>query len=442
MREKKLRVLIVDDEPAARFTVTRMLEKIEFCTIVGEAENGSKALDLIASTTPDVVLADVSMPGMNGIELAERIGDLYPKTKVIMLTMHSSFDYAVNAFRLGAVDYVLKDAYDIAPLRAALEKAGNELDAQRVNEMMNLEKELREQIENKTYIGKTGRFVRFHSQADEYLTLADRYYRLNGNAFPVSEDIWFLIDEIDVNNALTYIDGTVTADEDTLNAFILADGEHFYFPAIYRLSGLIYGGTFTDTEKQRIAAWYENFIGGNMETFPGDFAALCIEKRINPEAAKQTLTDCVQALTGASSRLVAQIKDARSIHEIEIILKAALLTEQLSVVKTNRVVEDVKKYIDEHLSQELTLKTLADVVELSPAYLSTYFKQETGTGLKQYIQTTRLKMAARLLKTTNMKIYLIAEKCGFVNVRYFSQYFTQYYGITPQKYRIKGLVNG
>lgn len=441
MREKKLKVLIVDDEPAARFTVTRMLEKIEFCTIVGEAENGSKALDLIAATIPDVVLADVSMPGMNGIELAERIRNLYPKTKVIMLTMHSSFDYAVNAFRLGAVDYVLKDAYDIGPLRAALEKAGNELDTQRVNEMMNLEKELREQIKNKTYIGKTGRFVKFYPQDDERLTLTDRYYRLNGNAFPVNEDIWFLTVEIDDNNTLTYIGGTVTADEDTLNTFMLADGEHFYFPAIYRLSGLIYGGTFSDAEKQRIAVWYESFISGNLESFPGDFAALCIEKRIKPETARQTLTDCVQALPGTSSRLLSQIKEARSIHEIEIILKAALLTEQLSVVKTNRVVEDVKKYIDEHLSQDLTLKTLADVVELSPAYLSTYFKQETGIGLKQYIQTTRLKMAAQLLKTTNIKIYLIAEKCGFVNVRYFSQYFTQYYGITPQKYRIKGRIN-
>ena len=78
---------------------------------------------------------------------------------------------------------------------------------------------------------------------------------------------------------------------------------------------------------------------------------------------------------------------------------------------------------------------------MSPAYLSTYFKQETGTGLKQYIQTERLKAAAQLLKTTNMKIYLIAERCGFVNVRYFSQYFTQYYGITPQKYRTKGRGN-
>lgn len=441
MREKKLKVLIVDDEPAARFTVTRMLEKIEFCTIAGEAENGSKALELVASAAPDVVLADISMPGMNGIELAGKIRDLYPKTKVIMLTMHSSFDYAVNAFRLGAVDYVLKDAYDITPLRAALEKAGNELDAQSESELMALEKELRSQIENKAYIGKTGRFVKFYSQNNERMTLTDRYYHLDGKAFPVSENIWLLTDEVNDNNTLTYTDGVVTATEDVLNTFVLADGEHFYFPAIYRLSGLLYGGTFSDTEKEKIAAWYENFINGNMVTFPGDFAALCIEKRIKPEVAKQTLTDCVQAVMGASSRLAAQIRGAGSIHEIEIILKAALLTEQLSVVKTNRVVEDVKKYIDGHLNQDLTLKTLADVVELSPAYLSTYFKQETGTGLKQYIQTERLKAAAQLLKTTNMKIYLIAERCGFVNVRYFSQYFTQYYGITPQKYRTKGRGN-
>ena len=59
-------------------------------------------------------------------------------------------------------------------------------------------------------------------------------------------------------------------------------------------------------------------------------------------------------------------------------------------------------------------------------------------GLKQYIQSARLKLAARLLKTTNMKIYQIAERCGFVDVRYFSTQFTQRFGLTPQKYRLKG----
>ncbi len=428
----------MDDEAAARFTVARQLEKIDFCEIAGEAETGLKALEIIDSAAPDVVLADVSMPGMDGIKLAERIRDLYPRIKVIMLTMHSSFDYAVNAFRLGAVDYVLKDAYDIAPLRSALEKAENEIDAQRANEIMSLEKELREQIDNKTYIGKTGRFVKFQSQGDEHLTLAEKYHLLNGNAFPVSEDIWLASDQINDDRSLTYNDAVVTGSDETLRNFTLASGERFYFPALSRLSGLLYAGAFSDAEKQKITAWYSSFIHGDMDSFPGDFAALCIEEKIDPENVKQTLIECTRSLSLLPARLVTQIREARSIHEVEIVLRAALLTEQLSVVKTNRVIEELKKYIEEHISEELSLKSLADVVELSPAYLSTYFKQETGIGLKQYIQTARLKMAARLLKTTNMKIYLIAERCGFANVRYFSQYFTQRYGLTPQKYRLKG----
>lgn len=438
MKDKKLRVLVVDDESTARFTVVRQLEKIDFCEVAGEAETGFKALEIIDSTAPDVVLADISMPGMDGVKLAEIIKDQYPKIKVIMLTMHSSFDYAVNAFRLGAVDYVLKDAYDIAPLRAALEKAENEIDAQRANEIISLEGKLREQIDKKTYIGKTGRFAKFEPQGDEHLTLAEKFYRLSGNAFPVSEDIWLALDSIPDDSSLTYIDTVVTADEGSLHNFTLASGERFYFPALSRLSGLLYAGMFSDTEKERITVWYSNFIHGDMDSFPGDFAALCIEEKINPENTKQTLIECTRLLSLQPSRLITQIREARSIHEVEIVLRAALLTEQLSVVKTNRVIEVIKKYIDEHLSKELSLKSLADVVELSPAYLSTYFKQETGIGLKQYIQTARLKMAAHLLKTTNLKIYTIAERCGFANVRYFSQYFTQRYGLTPHKYRLKG----
>ena len=438
MTEKKLRVFIVDDEVSARYTIKRQLERIEFCTSAGEAENGQRALELIADAQADVVLADISMPGMDGIELAKRISALYPKIKIIMLTMHSSFDYALSAFRLGAIDYVLKDAYDIAPLRAALEKAKNEIDKQSANEVLKLEKELRLQINTKASLGKTGRFVRFHLPSGERLSLTEKYNRLNRNAVPLSEDLWLAMGEIGDGNAFTWLDAVVTASEVAMDRFMQADGEHFYFPAIFRLSGILYDGVFSAADKERIAGWCERFLLGDLETFPGDFAALCIEKRISPEDAKRTLLDCIRFLSSAAIRLSARIREARSIHEIEIILRGMLLTEQLSVVKTNRVIEDVKKYIDEHLNEELSLRTLSDVVELSPGYLSTYFKQETGVGLKQYIQSARLKLAARLLKTTNMKIYQIAERCGFVDVRYFSTQFTQRFGLTPQKYRLKG----
>ena len=89
MSDKKLRVIIVDDEAAARFTIARQLEKLDFCEIVGGAETGAKALELIAAKAPDVVLVDVSMPGMNGIELAERIGESTSRSPKFATVMSS-----------------------------------------------------------------------------------------------------------------------------------------------------------------------------------------------------------------------------------------------------------------------------------------------------------------------------------------------------------------
>ena len=439
MKEMKLRVLVVDDEAAARYTVINLLERIDFCVLAGEADSGFRALEMIEKTSPDVVLADVSMPGMDGIELARLIHEKYPQTKVIMLTMHSNFDFAVQAFRLGVVDYVLKDAYNMAPLRTALEKAGREIDERNTSEMVYLDRNLRLQIENKSYIGKTGKFVKFYLKEENstFGVLVDRYRRFDGNCCPVTEDIWLVSDTVSDGNAYTYLDTVVTATEDTLNTFVQAEGEHFYFPGIFKLSGLLYSGTIASADKAKILCWYRDFICGKMENFPGDFAALCIEGRIAPDTARKTLMDCVNSVSENSNGFIKQIERARSIHEIEIALKAALLTEQLEVRKSNHIIDEVKRYIEEHINSELGLKVLSEVAGLSPAYLSTYFKQETGTGIKQYIQETRLSKAAGLLKTTNMKVYEIAEKCGFMNVSYFSEQFTKYYGITPQRYRIK-----
>lgn len=109
-----LRVLIVDDEPPAR---ARLRELLDDCraevpnAIVGEAGNGIEGLDLLASGTVDVVLADIHMPGMSGIEFARHIQGLAAPPAVIFVTAHDQ--YAVEAFEVNAVDYLLK------PVRAS-----------------------------------------------------------------------------------------------------------------------------------------------------------------------------------------------------------------------------------------------------------------------------------------------------------------------------------
>jgi len=118
-----LRVLIIDDEPPAR---ARLRELLHDCraeapnVVAGEAENGLAGLDLLASTPADVVLVDIHMPGMSGIEFARHVQLLESPPAVIFVTAHDQ--YAVDAFEVNAVDYLLKPVR-AERVAAALRKA-------------------------------------------------------------------------------------------------------------------------------------------------------------------------------------------------------------------------------------------------------------------------------------------------------------------------------
>jgi two-component system, LytTR family, response regulator AlgR len=103
---EKLRALIVDDEAPARARLRRMLEELGDVVVVGEAANGAEALGRCAALDPDVVLLDVRMPGMDGIETARHLGTLEDPPAVIFTTAYD--EYALAAFEAEAVGYLLK----------------------------------------------------------------------------------------------------------------------------------------------------------------------------------------------------------------------------------------------------------------------------------------------------------------------------------------------
>lgn len=98
-----MRVLVVDDEAPARRRLVRMLERIAGVEVVGEAEDGLAAVRLIGELRPEVVLLDIHMPELDGIELAETTADM---PAIVFVTAHP--DYAVRAFAVAAQDYLLK----------------------------------------------------------------------------------------------------------------------------------------------------------------------------------------------------------------------------------------------------------------------------------------------------------------------------------------------
>nr|WP_244817275.1 response regulator transcription factor [Caballeronia sp. Lep1P3] len=106
------RIVLVDDHPLVRDGLRARLEAVPHLRVTGEAGNGTEALALAAdeANRPDLVLMDVGMAGMSGIELAAHFHERFPAIRVLMLSMHDNIEYVTQAVRAGASGYVLKDS--------------------------------------------------------------------------------------------------------------------------------------------------------------------------------------------------------------------------------------------------------------------------------------------------------------------------------------------
>lgn len=145
-----IRVLLADDHKIIRQGLRSLLEKQQDMEVVAEAEDGRSAVRLAAETAPDVVIMDVTMPDLNGVEATKQILSNSPDIKIVALSMHSDSMFVAEMLRSGAVGYLLKDcAFD------------------------ELAKAIRTVIDNKTYL----------SPAISGVVLEDYIYRLSKTSF-------------------------------------------------------------------------------------------------------------------------------------------------------------------------------------------------------------------------------------------------------------------
>jgi two-component system response regulator NreC len=105
----KLRVLLADDHPIVRQSLSRFLQAQPDYEVVGEAQDGCEAVDLAKMLQPDVIIMDISMPNLNGIDATRQILSDYSKAKVIGLSMHIGKNWVAEMFRAGASGYLTKD---------------------------------------------------------------------------------------------------------------------------------------------------------------------------------------------------------------------------------------------------------------------------------------------------------------------------------------------
>jgi DNA-binding NarL/FixJ family response regulator len=107
---KPIRVILADDHTLVRAGIRALLEKLPEVEVLGEASNGREVLNLVKTLHPDVVLMDITMPGLNGLEAAARMAKESPEVRIIILSMHNNEEYYWRALKAGAAGYLLKKA--------------------------------------------------------------------------------------------------------------------------------------------------------------------------------------------------------------------------------------------------------------------------------------------------------------------------------------------
>ncbi|MDP9169884.1 MAG: response regulator transcription factor [Acidobacteriota bacterium] len=107
---KKIRIVLADDHTVIRSGLRALLERQSSLEVVGEAADGHEAVELAGKLSPDVVVVDIAMPRLNGLDAAQQITTKFPKVAVVVLSMHSDEGYIARALKAGARGYLLKDS--------------------------------------------------------------------------------------------------------------------------------------------------------------------------------------------------------------------------------------------------------------------------------------------------------------------------------------------
>lgn len=155
LSESQTRILVIDDDDAVRESFRNFLEDHDY--IVCEATNGREGLERFEAESPDVVMVDLRMPELDGLQLLEKLAKRFPKIPLIVVSATGQIDDAVEAMHLGAWDYLLKPVTDLSLLEQAIVKALERVDAvERHNRQVS---DLQQQVD--TLLAELGREPRY-----------------------------------------------------------------------------------------------------------------------------------------------------------------------------------------------------------------------------------------------------------------------------------------
>lgn len=388
-------ILICDDEPSTRFGLR---DSFAWAGLnihpLGVAGDGEEALDLVFQCNPDIVLTDVRMPFMDGLEFVTILKSMGFAGKVVFMSAYGEVDYLKKAFTLDAIDYVLKPI-STKELHEVMTRVVDKLDAEQAQESR-LRRSLpllREQFLTNLVGGLPLGFDDPWLEADALgLTFvpgeAFRLWMLDvapGEAEPV------------LARAREHFDGAlVTRLTDTRLVGLVPERLFGTEQWVMELEALVEG---LDRRSQGLCPWFQEAL--DLESVAEAYAAVARANQTEPRTP-ETRDSGEGGTAGEHPRLV---------------------------------VERVKALVKENAKQGLSVRWLAKEVALSHTYLCNLFKKQTGLTLGEYQTRVKIDLAKELLADHRKKSYEVGYDVGYNNPGYFARTFKRVTGMSPIEYR-------
>lgn len=518
------RIVLVDDEPLILAGIASLINWEDHeCTIVGKATNGSSAYDMIVELQPDIVITDIRMPVLNGLELIEKLKAQGCTFAFLMLTNLEEFYLARKALTLGASDYLVKLNLSPEELLRALERAkdkctqmdkrpeqANTADLIRQYFTQTLlahdtsiqPPQMPEQLYGRPFIclfSLRRLNIQFHPEEDSVsfkqisrqimdilAGISSRFFsastwlNYNPNTFLLAaslKDNQSLEDTVTLfcskaGAALkTYFELTAVfgisrvAESVTQLPLCLEEAwtalEYYYYDSVSPV--VFYNGqnyhksnakdfninflkkdltaSIQQNDSVRLAHIFEQIIGLFEECKPGKEHATsaCINIYTYLYSFFDNEGNNYSDIFPFSINIAEYLNHFTSLDDILKWLesfrdKLCKLLDDRKENRSDKLVEQARRYIEEHYTEKLTLAEIAEVLNISAGHLSITFKKFMGLTLSDYIASVKIEHAKELVDTHQYLMYEISDMLGFDNPYYFSKVFKKVTGISPREY--------
>ncbi|MEK5255992.1 response regulator [Paenibacillus sp. FSL F4-0125] len=410
-----MNVLIVDDESFVRRSLSEMLGSAnQNFSIIGSVENGLAAVQLLKEHAVDLVISDIRMPGMDGLELSKHIHECYPDTETVLLTGYQDFSYASQAIRYGVREYLVKPN-SVENILEVVTGVYDRLELKKQHRQVSQlrEKNLREKRLSDLLYGIPLPYFEeqlippFHS----FVVVTVNHL---GDDMPQywSEQAMYAA-VINILEECFSLYANVVGIQEEQEAIIMLFYPHEQSERIDK--------ALTQETISKLSSILKSPFSAGVSNPHYDLGALTTAYHESLQACQQIKKD--------STRSVIYYND------VSMYSASPQLTEQLQVKATRRVISMMIEVMNSRLQENLSLKMIADELYMNPTYLGRLFKDDVGECFSSFLTKLRIQKAKELLNNVTLKVYEVSDLVGFKDPAYFSLIFKKYMGMTPQEFQ-------